>query len=707
MRPPSWKWLLVLAAGLAGHARAQGTPDVSLSVSGLGAPFDSTVLSTGSNLWLPFLSAKSFTLNAATSNGTFTHLTVDITRTTICNTDVLLGQPSGLPDPITGVVTSPHCEEDRGSNTEYSQSNTSSWEVSGSGTLTWSGASSSSGSACPGGEMMESSTTVKATGTLDNGQTVVTKTLTVNYVRILKVMTWNIQYGYNAPYTYSWGLCQNPPGEYRLPAVSDLISSKRVHLALLQEVRRGWWEGPCCDDQPTLLANATNMFSVYGVTNDRNGDSVEESWTCHCPGCHRFVGSLTLSRFPIIISRMSAGTSCCDDTQEPRTMESRIRIGDREVVVYNSHLRDGDTVDAANLRRTESVQALDLIRSQVALPLILGGDLNSNWNADPFLPLRAGMNDSIHRDRSFPFDADHWQVDFVMSNLADAALRYSCMESESQVSDHVPVISWYQVEADPAPQQVRDPATLISKVRVSGSGAQCGNGGTGPLRWFDVTGAGTPNPISQSNPTALREPVDFTARFTAGLPPGSSFALGSDAFNDSASEGSELVTRSFQFFNGLNTQVGQVDLVIGSTDRLLRGDGFPNPDEYTRFTWSGTAVTAQQACSSGGSCCNPISQTQACGNFCGGCRPNGCAGWYNCTCPANQVCYSGTCCTPLTQTDACAGGRCGTVSNGCGGTVTCPSCGSHQYCGSNGYCACSSPYHWCENVCTTANCYTP
>jgi endonuclease/exonuclease/phosphatase family metal-dependent hydrolase len=270
--------------------------------------------------------------------------------------------------------------------------------------------------------------------------------------RTLNVMTYNIGGG--------WWFKPNPQTPNGLPwvpdyyvggisAIADEIRTKKIDIAILQEVRRHWDADTNWDDQVTLLKEMTGMYAVY---------TPSARWyrAPFCPGYGGYAsgdsGLLILSKFPIrdIAPPPAASVGYTYDIIQCAykyswsyvLQEVEIDVAGMKVRVYNLHNPNWNQGDQYILPN----YLLDRVRQRPANTAVLaGGDYNCKIWLYCTLPL---LNDKFRHvcdlERGIDpgcgqyFDVNHL---FVWDEAPRFQVTDAYMDLNKVPSDHTPLVA--------------------------------------------------------------------------------------------------------------------------------------------------------------------------------------------------------------------------------------------------------------------------
>ncbi|WP_052420527.1 choice-of-anchor A family protein [Hyalangium minutum] len=126
----------------------------------------------------------------------------------------------------------------------------------------------------------------------------------------------------------------------------------------------------------------------------------------------------------------------------------------------------------------------------------------------------------------------------------------------------------------------------LNQIRVFGT--TTGEGAGGNLVWARSNGGAAPGGgISNQLPQALYQPIDWSTAITPPLQPNQYFML-------FGNEGSEPVTRTFEFYDARGILMETITFGPIETQKITRSIHWNASDEFTLFFWNGQSVTSTQ-----------------------------------------------------------------------------------------------------------------
>jgi endonuclease/exonuclease/phosphatase family metal-dependent hydrolase len=198
----------------------------------------------------------------------------------------------------------------------------------------------------------------------------------------------------------------------------DLVSLNEVDDGTLRSLRT---------DEAAYLAGATGLHAVYGP---------------NLPWQDGLFGNAILTRYPVLDSRnlrlpVASGL-------EPRgLLTTSLRVGDRTVSFWSTHLTDGPEGRTSRIEQAEAVAAL---LRQASDPTIVAGDLNAQPDSRPVRILRQRLLDAQEEGgtgagQTIPEASPRSRFDYVFYDNAFAVVAGSTRVLPSASSDHRAVLT--------------------------------------------------------------------------------------------------------------------------------------------------------------------------------------------------------------------------------------------------------------------------
>jgi endonuclease/exonuclease/phosphatase family metal-dependent hydrolase len=236
-----------------------------------------------------------------------------------------------------------------------------------------------------------------------------------------RVMTYNIHHG------------EGLDKKVDLKRIADLISQEKADIVALQEVDRNT-ERTGKRDFPAEFAQLTGMSCVFS-----------NNW----PVLGGEYGTAILTRFPIT-KREHSLLTMVGSTEQRGLLQAHIKIGDREVVVMNTHIdhRRGDE------ERLESVKQFDgVIQKKAELPIIFCGDFNDLPGSRTYERMNALLDDSwklIGKGEGWtiPAERPRRRIDYIWISKKNSIVPLRAWVPETEASDHRPVVVEFQLKAN-------------------------------------------------------------------------------------------------------------------------------------------------------------------------------------------------------------------------------------------------------------------
>ena len=253
-----------------------------------------------------------------------------------------------------------------------------------------------------------------------------TATRTRNHPTQLRVMTFNIRHG------------EASDGTFDLAATAAAIRAQHPDVVALQEVDGTWSDRSNWSDEPKELGRMLNMHASFAPIYDLPPASMGAD--------DQRYGVAILSRHPIIestnhqITRLSTQVQNAVAVPAPGFGEIAIRVGHREVHIYNTHL---DYRADPSVRATQVAETVQYLKYDPA-PTILTGDFNANPDAPELQPLLDQQRDiwgdlGEKHPATYPADAPTEAIDYIAVSKQWKTKRVSV--PDTQVSDHRPVVA--------------------------------------------------------------------------------------------------------------------------------------------------------------------------------------------------------------------------------------------------------------------------
>ncbi|MEQ8821227.1 MAG: endonuclease/exonuclease/phosphatase family protein [Sumerlaeia bacterium] len=264
--------------------------------------------------------------------------------------------------------------------------------------------------------------------------------------RTLTVMTYNIRVGLGLGGSWSG----HDPKE-NLLSIAELILDSGADIVLLQEVDTGARRTNEVDE-PALLAEGTGFHAAFSPALQRDGGHY---------------GIAILSRWPLEVQTVqlfkpdySGKPDLPDWYAEQRVAQvATVQAPGGPLTVINTHL--GVTKDQRLPQLTQIATLVD----RAPHPVILGGDLNAEPDAEELLPLRNRLADAYHdmgqgraglpadlpiaERLTFPADDPNRCIDYLF--YAQSAFQPIKTEviAEKSLSDHRPVLAVFERTSPP------------------------------------------------------------------------------------------------------------------------------------------------------------------------------------------------------------------------------------------------------------------
>jgi endonuclease/exonuclease/phosphatase family metal-dependent hydrolase len=229
----------------------------------------------------------------------------------------------------------------------------------------------------------------------------------------LNMLTWNIRHGLGND------------GNVDLPRIVSIIQDLDPDIIALQEVDVDW-ERSGRTDQPREIAHALQMESCFGP-----------NLTQLTSEAHQHYGTMILSRYPI---QNWTNTPLPQRAEwEPRgLLEAHILVpGVGNVVIFNTHLHVGDTLDGVMQRRSQAKCIANRVQSMDE-PIVLAGDFNAQPGTDDLAPIEAVLADAW---RAAGSSGEEFTIPTRPHGPGDARIDAIFMSRSFRVADCYPIVT--------------------------------------------------------------------------------------------------------------------------------------------------------------------------------------------------------------------------------------------------------------------------
>jgi endonuclease/exonuclease/phosphatase family metal-dependent hydrolase len=218
-----------------------------------------------------------------------------------------------------------------------------------------------------------------------------------------------------------------------LKRIADLIKKEKADIVALQEVDRNT-ERTGKRDFPAEFAQLTGMSCVFS-----------NNW----PVQGGEYGTAILTRFPIT-KREHSLLKMVGSNEQRGLLQAHIKIGDREVVVMNTHI----DFRRSDEERLESVKEfVPVIQKKAELPIIFCGDFNDSPGSRTYERMNALLDDSwklIGKGEGWtiPAEKPHRRIDYIWISKKGSIVPLRAWVPETEASDHRPVVAEFQLKSD-------------------------------------------------------------------------------------------------------------------------------------------------------------------------------------------------------------------------------------------------------------------
>ena len=233
--------------------------------------------------------------------------------------------------------------------------------------------------------------------------------LSVSAQETLKIMSYNIQSGINAP----------------IEEIGQYIASEEVDLVALQECdwinNRSKKSNPGKEDLINVLAHETRMFPLYGQT-------------IHFAG--GFYGIGLLSRYPIVRSECIELPNPSKDEQRVM-LKADVKLPSGKIVTFICTHLDYKSDDV----QLEQVKFINKHTKEKNLTFICG-DFNCTPESAPSLKMRERWTDLTNRDFTFSTKYPEVKIDYIYAKKGhDVDLISTRVVYDTLLSDHFQIVS--------------------------------------------------------------------------------------------------------------------------------------------------------------------------------------------------------------------------------------------------------------------------
>jgi endonuclease/exonuclease/phosphatase family metal-dependent hydrolase len=218
----------------------------------------------------------------------------------------------------------------------------------------------------------------------------------------------------------------------RIERIAELINAEQPDFVFMSEVFTEC--GPCPINQASSLAKKTGMHVwAFG-----------ENFNFGFPFCRIVSGNVILSRWrieSIANSSLAGRQPFYVAKNNRRVLWCATDIGGRRVLLASIH---NDSFERANNQR-QMQQILDYAGDQ---PAILAGDFNAepDWPSIELIRKSGRFSGAFDGPLTFPSDRPTRRIDYIVVPASWDMLDHRVIESD--VSDHLPIVSRFRVNWD-------------------------------------------------------------------------------------------------------------------------------------------------------------------------------------------------------------------------------------------------------------------
>ena len=255
----------------------------------------------------------------------------------------------------------------------------------------------------------------------------------------LRVVSYNVHHGAGND------VCDGKPDTgadcgLDLERISRVIESHRPDVVALQEVDR-FWKRSGGTDQVAEFAALLGMHSCYGANLQLPPE------VANAPA--KEYGTLILSRHPIAECTNTLLPKASEDAEQRGLLQAVIRIGEREVAIWNTHLHvraEDRLLQTAHLAERHRLQFGSKATDR---PLVLMGDLNARPDAAELAPLLALFDDAGKvgggggglNSTAQPGEPPRNRIDYILVShgITVNSIAVDTSPAAVMASDHYPV----------------------------------------------------------------------------------------------------------------------------------------------------------------------------------------------------------------------------------------------------------------------------
>ncbi|WP_010273203.1 endonuclease/exonuclease/phosphatase family protein [Paenibacillus senegalensis] len=237
----------------------------------------------------------------------------------------------------------------------------------------------------------------------------------------MKLLAFNIRHG------------RGMDGLVNLNRIAQVIEESQADVVALTEVDRHFSRRSSYEDQLRRLADRLDMNGVFGAALTYWSFSRRKAKAAQ-------YGNAILSRFPIEAHYNHLLNPYPLTLERRALLEARLRVNEREVTVYCTHL---SLLPYYQIK--QAGQLLSCIR-KCNNPLVLMGDFNARpqsrlWKSLTRHLIDASQAAPVNSCRTFPSLKPAVQLDYIWMNPAWHIHSVSSWNSCPEASDHLPLLA--------------------------------------------------------------------------------------------------------------------------------------------------------------------------------------------------------------------------------------------------------------------------
>jgi endonuclease/exonuclease/phosphatase family metal-dependent hydrolase len=228
-----------------------------------------------------------------------------------------------------------------------------------------------------------------------------------------RVMTYNIHHG------------EGLDGRVDLERIAEVIKRERADIVALQEVDKGVARTQRRDLSAELAA-LSGMSCVFSNNFNHQGGEY---------------GNAILTRFPVL-SATNLHYTMLRTNEQRGLLKVRLKVGDRELVVMNTHV-DFRADDSERLLNVGQIRAA--VEAHGSVPVIVCGDFNDTPGSRTHVRMKEAMDDVWEvvgqgQGLSYPAAGPTKRIDYVWISKRAPLQPVSASVMGSHASDHLPLL---------------------------------------------------------------------------------------------------------------------------------------------------------------------------------------------------------------------------------------------------------------------------